>query len=167
MKNYDNLLADAATGTYTLQEIGEKYGISRERVRQVWKRAKGYGFDAHRLRLKHLWELSHEEHLKEIKFVCTGCEKPITFKEGFHKSKYCNDCRILYTTINIDLSRWHICKTCGIKFRPKVRFAHHRNPKTYHGRYRGYFCSKKCYFGSPQHQKAIVKATMARRKLRI
>ena len=127
------------TGDFTLKEIGNKFGITKERVRQRYKISTGKPC---RIRIKKIIEARNKlknEHLEEIAFYCNNCHLPIKFKDKKRKSKYCKECGILNKKKGICLSLLLKCDNCGKEYNPNRssivanKFKHH-------------FCTRKCYF---------------------
>lgn len=156
----EKLLKESATGNFTLEQLGEKYGVTRERIRQIYKKATGLPYRTFILTQR----IKREElYNKKVKFICGNCEITVLYKDDKRSgaSKYCKECRKLETgeIANVDLKRWHVCKTCGISFHPKFR-----GIKSGKSKYKGYFCSAKCYFKSPKFQQTIQKAIKTHKK---
>ena len=126
-------------GGLTLQEVGDKYGLTRERIRQVYIKKTG-------VNIKNVREIQQE--LQYGKSNCEYCGKEYVQK---HKlSKYCSyECRrechfYTYNTINI-------CKVCGLGFSFQL---------TKRNRSRGIYCSKICWgkeFGEKYGKHNLIK----------
>lgn len=107
------------TGDYTLQAVGDIYNLSRERIRQIYKRETGTPYNRKygqkRVRLK---EQKKIESLKLIKFNCKGCGKAVTREEARYNLSYCPDCHYLWKVKRRDPKENRICLNCGVTFHP-------------------------------------------------
>ena len=128
----------------TFQSVGDKFGISRERVRQIFKAKTGMGRDE----LKRAEKFQKKVNLmQKIKFFCKQCKDPVIYsQQGIRKfcSTTCwkeyyssrgEGCRNLKVKL--------ICSGCGIDYHP------HRNvnsPSILKGKtLKRNYCTKKCY----------------------
>lgn len=119
-------------GEFTLQEIGDMYGVSRERIRQIYKRHTGEGY---RLRLTN--EQKHKlEELNSVAFNCVECGNPEhnDIKEEY---KICRECRRKYRKEQRNPYILKKCSYCGDNFHP----FRNRGPKQ-----RNMFCSIRCHW---------------------
>lgn len=145
MKDRDDLIHEIDAGLTTLDGAGKKYGISRERVRQIYKKATGKGA---RNRIKAMAEVKeYEKGLRdlEVKVVCERCGTIVLRGEARTKGggfKYCRDCRELQIYAQRDIRTTFWCETCKEDFHPPRNW---RVPKQ---RAKGRFCSMACYMKS-------------------
>lgn len=130
----------------TLETAGKRYGISRERIRQIYKRETGKPY---RIRLDTNRKNKEEEtrkRLKSVRYHCKACGKAVTYKEGYHKHFYCNGCHYIRTVLRRDPQKTFICDECGIKYHPlhnwkflgyenQLRFHNHRCYEEYMRKY--------------------------------
>ena len=128
------------TGGYTLQQVGDRYRVSRERIRQIYKEATGKGVNSFRkqrsLAKREIW-------LNEIAFICSGCMFPIKRKDrnqGQHS--LCSKCRHIQVVEQRDPTLLYPCVWCPRKFHP------YRNTKYGYACFknRNLFCKMKCYW---------------------
>lgn len=123
------------TANYTLDQVGQVFGISRERVRQILKRTTGKGAMHYRtIRSKR----KRTRWLNQILFNCAGCGKVVKRKDGSHKKKFCQACRDIQVLEQRDPILVHVCEVCGESFHP------YRNVR-YIPKCKGRFCSMVCY----------------------
>ena len=107
------------TGDYTLEAVGKVVGLTRERVRQIYKRQTGNSYGRkYGLKRVELRKEKFKESLKEFKFNCKGCKKPVTKGEASHKSQFCIACHNIWAIDNRDPKVTKVCIGCGIKFNP-------------------------------------------------
>jgi len=128
------------TGEFTLREVGEVFGITRERVRQVYfeetgKRAAPLRKARTRRKIK--------ERLNEIRFHCRGCGKPVKRKDGYRKWWYCKECSRIMMAKRRDIRVVRYCKMCGASFYPHLNF---KAPSIRTRSRTGIFCSRECCF---------------------
>ena len=113
----------------TLDSIGKKYGISRERVRQIFAKSSGnrkYG------------NIKKQLFAASKKYVCVICGKPLSLlqKQGKYQSK--KFCSKACYRIACDFSNQvKICKNCKKEF-----FPHRNNPY----QVKVVFCCLICFF---------------------
>jgi CRISPR/Cas system CSM-associated protein Csm2 small subunit len=127
------------SGEYTLQAIASKYHISRERVRQIYKRITGKPSDIYRATQRYEKITAKEKHDKKIKFHCALCHTPVTYGEK-SKRLYCGECRATMLISQRDATRTSICKACGASFHPFRYLSGNTKAKGV-----GLFCSMACY----------------------
>lgn len=89
--------------TMTLQEIGDKYGVTRERVRQIITEADKDGAKATKLAR---FAQRHAEIIKRDTRLCVTCGKTFTAKD--HKQKHCS-------------------RKCGCGTKPRIDEQKHRD----------------------------------------
>jgi hypothetical protein len=144
LERNEQLVRMVDTGNFTLEEIGGKFGITRERVRQRYKISTGKPC---RVRIEKKIEIRNKlknEHLEEISFYCNNCNTPVKFKDKKHKSKYCEKCGILNKKYSICFDNKFICNNCGKEYNP-TRVAISQR-KLHPEKYKHNFCNKECYF---------------------
>lgn len=139
-KRNNEIVTKMKTGLYTLEQLGEEYGVSRERIRQIYLTQTGETGSTYRLLyLRKLQEARKEEKGKQIKFSCAGCGKEATYTEAHHKSKYCVTCHKIRKEKGIRLTEKKLCYNCGITFSP------HANYNSPSQRARGIYHNHNCY----------------------
>src|SRR3990167_5188178 len=94
------IVALLETGHYTLAEIGLRYNLTRERIRQIYHRATGYGYIKHiQIAYMKRTELAKKRKLirdNSLKFNCNACKKPVLYKDAFCLHKLCRNCSDLF-----------------------------------------------------------------------
>lgn len=125
-----------------LREVGEKYDLTGERVRQIYKKVKGVpytGLFTKKLDKKARVKARHERiEANKVKFVCS-CGTPVKNKDG-KLQKYCRKCRLKTTVGNRDMKHTLICELCKKTYNPL-------KPRTYGaGTYNHDFCTRKHYW---------------------
>lgn len=123
-------------GKTSVAELGRRFNISRERVSQIYYRITGFP----RGTLKRVKKF---RDTTVIKFVCSGCQKPITVGEGKYLHKYCRDCHVISQTTNRIPKVTATCTACGKKYHP-LSISARRNKIQI-----GTFCSFDCYVKHP------------------
>lgn len=118
------------TSDKTLKQIGEKYGITKQRVSQIIKRQTGETPKKVKANLLAKSTLN--------RFRCQNCGITLSSDMvGKHKSFCSIHCEEFFT--RYDFENPKICKECGRKFIP------FRNTKFYKKVGGKYFCCMKCY----------------------
>lgn len=126
------------SGDFTLEQVGKKYGFSRERARQIFKVYTGLNFRARMEKAKQARELDKVRHLNSMKMHCQHCGVRILYKNGgSRKKKYCTACGILNRAKELNLKVTKNCQYCGKEFHPKRTVGKNKNW--------GRFCSVKCW----------------------
>lgn len=144
-----DMLEMLESGRYTLVEVGIKFGVTRERVRQVWKNNMnnmGVGYKKHRQFLGVLRDEKEQKYLDSFSYICLQCKKEVTHREKYGWV-YCKSCResLLHTSRrNYRVIR--VCPTCNKEFSPWNNYS----APSLSGRRTGRFCSIDCYVKSPQ-----------------
>ena len=136
-------------GEFTLKQVGEKYGISRERVRQIYRTTtkKPYTFllEKRRRIQRKIEAIKEEEQKRKIQFYCRDCNKPVFFSESHPNQQIiCKDCYGIYRK---ELRNWRItktCKQCGKGFHP------------YANNTEQFLCSNACYTKYGRGLKSII-----------
>lgn len=111
------------TGKYSLEEVGEEFGITRERARQIYKKDTGKSS-----RKKHQEFMAQRTHLcklkavrekrKHVRFLCKECGKPVTEVDDKRLLSVCSSCSRKYRKLQRDPNRVDECWYCHIKFHP-------------------------------------------------
>jgi len=133
----------------TLREVGEALNLTRERVRQIFKKSTGKRWG----RTRRLFgEIKRNERvaklLTEVYGECPQCGKGLTRVEVGRVQRFCTEkCRGLWFRRN--RSKLNICDNCGKKFHPFrcTGFPSQRGT--------GAYCSRECY----QHHKPVWNGT--------
>ena len=126
------------TGNFTLQQVGEKYNITRERVRQLYRvtAKKPYTSLLEKLRRIQRKQKHREEEARKntISFCWRDCNQPVTEAESHpHQKIICRNC---YQTYRKELRSWRVnktCKYCGKTFHPYANSTEQ------------FLCSSECY----------------------
>ncbi len=126
------------TGNFTLQQVGEKYGISRERVRQLYRTCRKKPYTTVLKKQKKLRkrekETERETRKQTVSFYCRDCNQPVPLSEPhYHQKIICRSCYLKYKK---ELREWRItkiCKQCGKTFHP------------YANNTQQFLCSNACY----------------------
>lgn len=112
----------------TLQKMGDEFGITRERVRQILKKFTGENVASKRIvERKRIREEAREKKGRTVKFICRRCLKPMTYGEAKRQRFFCSPlCEKKYwTTARIGRSK---CDYCGGMYSPyRVRKWMHLN----------------------------------------
>lgn len=123
-------------GQFTLDDVGGLFGITRERVRQIYKKYAHAGYrQMQKKRQEEVLEQKKQEKERmgnEIRFRCVGCGKEVLRKESQGR-KYCPDCRIWALKYERKMDDLRLCIQCGKMF-PSRRFGN------------SYFCNQKHHF---------------------
>lgn len=81
------------TGEFTLKQVGEKYNISRERVRQLYRAVTKKPYTTivvKRKKAKKRAEIVEKEiQGNKIRFYCRDCNRPVLFSENHPINKSC------------------------------------------------------------------------------
>lgn len=113
------IIADCEKGIYTLQELGFKYGLSRERIRQIYFEITGEKYDTYQKRNRRIKTKREEINEQKIKFICSQCKKKVTWKEGKGKRKYCIECSgRMHVGSHRDFRITLYCQQCHTPFHP-------------------------------------------------
>jgi|SRR3990167_717704 len=138
-----DIVALLETSHYTLKEIGLRYNLSRERIRQIYHHATGHGFIIHiQTVYTKRTELAKKRKLirdNSLKFNCNACKKPVLYKEGHRLHKLCRDCSYLSKKLGRDVYVTKICLVCKTSFHP------YRNMRAPSSHSKGIYCNHKCY----------------------
>ena len=133
----DTIVRLLNSGRYTLQEIGNKYNISRERVRKIYADETGKPYQLRRNFESRLKQALIKKKELSVKFICAGCHKPATYSEVSRRKKLCSNCHDLLIKQHRNPYIVAQCAVCGVKFHPFRDLQYHRKSKKL-------FCSNKC-----------------------
>lgn len=133
----NEIVQDVDLGTKTLNDIGKFYGISRERVRQIYKEHTGKPARNRILNKQSEKEKTQQELLQKVKYTCVGCAKSVTHKEAGRKHKYCRRCHRIFKSYR-DPQRIYQCRMCNSDFHP-LRIVRYSDKE------KGDYCSMSCY----------------------
>ena len=133
------MVSSLLTGAYTLEEIGEKYGITRERVRQIFKRKTGLPYYHRKLESQKARVEAYKKEMEAIKFYCTICDEPVKRKDSGSLMNHCPECWVKREKIgNLrDIKTTFICDECGDSFHPYRNWRYLKNKPR--------FCVNTCY----------------------
>ena len=126
----------------TLVSVGDELGISRERVRQIFKKITGRGWGIQRRTTER--ELRDKAWMDTVIFACRQCGREVNrrfrLENGYKKSSvFCSDkCRGIYNRRDFKVTK--ICVRCGKGFHP------FRNWDSPSNRSKALFCSQDCYW---------------------
>jgi hypothetical protein len=129
-----NTLLDS--GMFTLQQLGDRYGLTRERIRQIGQRT-------YIERMARLKKEKNERYLKwltETRYKCNACHTKVTNKEAkeTHSFGLCRRCKIILKVQQRDPYTLLKCNNCKIKYHPfRVR--------RYQGNFKKNFHNMGCY----------------------
>lgn len=120
-RTYDEIIERIETGDYTLQEVGDWAGITRERVRQIVKMKTGNPAQ-YRLK-KERMERQERERVEglQVGFYCLACGVAVKNAERDGHQCYCVECSRIRKSSRIP----HIylkCKICGKLYHPNSRY---------------------------------------------
>lgn len=139
IKRNKTIIEKLDSGRYTLKRLGEEYGITRERVRQIYKREMGRSH--HEKRSEFLKHQSHlyrlriiREKKKHVRFLCKECGKPVTEIDDKRLIATCRSCSRKYRKTERIPEKITICLFCHKEFHPYRGTPHQK------------FCTKQCYF---------------------
>ena len=126
------------TGEFTLQQVGEKYGISRERVRQLYKVTTKKPYTTlvekkqRNRRKTRMIEVETRKHT--VSFYCRDCNQPVFGSEYHpHQKIICKNCYMGYKKELRIWNRINTCTQCEKPFHP------------YRSTPNQIFCSSACY----------------------
>ncbi len=120
------LILDVLLPKATLEKVGKKWGLTRERVRQIFKRSTGQNPGSIR-----------KKFLKDgTKFRCPIDGKPVNPRGRKYCSNACYNVSCYY-----DMSATRKCATCGGLFYPLRNWKSVQMNKGDAGKY----CSRKCF----------------------
>lgn len=149
------LILKLQTGKFSLQAMATEYGVSRERIRQIYVRETGEPFKVHNKYLGVLMVERRQKHLDSVAFFCVGCKATVLYRE---KTKarveprrtgagrlFCKSCVDLMYKKERDPRKKRKCRVCE---KPFFGFKN----EVYQG-LKGHFCSAVCYRKSPDFEK--------------
>lgn len=132
-----HIVASLDAGTESIVTLGNKYGVTRERISQIYYTLTGKKRGTLKTHRKELRNSVKEEALNSYKFTCAGCGKDVSHREGHYKRKFCLDCHELSQNKKRSLETTYECTTCKKQYHPFTNSRHSRKS--------GYFCSLICY----------------------
>lgn len=139
------VIKSCQTGKFTLSQLAVMYGISRERIRQIYKKGTGASY---RVRILNYREKRKEEEVQQLaqfaitpirKCAAVGCAKGVYAKKGKTKRAYCEDHFAISKDRNLRIRL--SCYVCGMFFFP---FRNYNSPSLRHRR-KSIYCSPRCY----------------------
>ncbi len=143
MKEYEvrnlQIVTYLLTGVYTLKQMGDKYNVSKERIRQIFLRETGLPFYPRRVLAQKKRIKAWRKQMNEIAYYCKYCKKPVKYAEKSSGTLYCLKCRIKRRRGMLrDNSTTFICTMCKKKYHPYHNWRYLRKPKKR-------YCSMECY----------------------
>ena len=111
----------------TLQSVGDKYGMTRERVRQIFKKITGQSPK----------DMRRQFLIDGDNFKCPICGNPVRPRNPGH-NKYCSKACYALTT-KYDINTLSECQNCHGTFFPL------RNWKSLTKQHSGKYCCTKCF----------------------
>jgi len=108
------------SGQFTLAEIGKMCGgITRERVRQIYKKMTGSPYRVHINAIRARNAAKKEKYLDSVSFHCQRCKRPVLHRGRTRGGKkFCLECSHLRKSKQLNLNITNICKTCYMPFHP-------------------------------------------------
>lgn len=135
------------SGLYTLEQVGGMFDISRERVRQIYKRETGKSATIRRETKKKVEEIRRQKSLNLVAFKCGACGKPVTHREKGRRHSLCESCNYLQNVKQVAIYTTYVCDGCGVSYHPKrtsISYAPTNHKKEY---YPGkHFHTQECYW---------------------
>lgn len=121
------------SGDYTLEQVGKIFGVSRERIRQIYRRATGKKTRERINKKTEIRKKRLEKEGAETKFICDGCGKKSPKKDS--GKMFCLDCRKI-SKGGKDPRIKLTCKRCGKIYNPSRSYPYLK--------YESKYCGKKC-----------------------
>lgn len=122
------------SGNVSMNKLSKELGMTRQRISQIYYKTSGKIAGLFRLQKKSNSKIKKDNKLSDVKFICAGCNKSVTYKDGKHLSKYCRECHSKnkqgQRNLNITLN----CETCRKEYHP------FRSKQS-----QGNYCSRKCF----------------------
>lgn len=129
------LIAMVDSGEYTLEQVGQRFNLTRERVRQIYKKATGKKTINHRHHIrikKEITEGIKKRALKEtenlLAFHCKYCKRSVSRGEARTKRgkispirNTCANCREIVLVGRVPNLTW-TCEHCHLVFHPNRRY---------------------------------------------
>lgn len=143
------------TGLFTLERVGKLYGISRERIRQIYKKKIGTSHIEKRDRLfQPQIQKEIKKLLKSVKFHCVACKKPVTYEKARNSYSLCKNCRKIQVIEQRNPYITLICTKCGKSYHPLRNYLYFPLNKIKHEKW-GNFHSTRCYLKFKKGRKAV------------
>ncbi len=119
--------------THTLDVTGQKYGLTRERIRQIVKRSTGHGSSYKELMMQKK-KIRIQEKIKlkaiedaQVRLICPVCKVPVLFGESTKKAKRCRKCQ---DALNHGRALETVkCDNCGRLYHPWRNFQNIRKER--------------------------------------
>ena len=124
-------------GTSTMNALANLYGISRQRISEIYHRTIGQKQGYYLTQKKVLKSQADEKKLSEVKFHCSACGIAVTYRDAGRKSRFCAQCHQLSQYGQKDMNITIPCRECGNQFHP------FRSKRTMNN-----FCSRECFHKS-------------------
>ncbi len=116
IKNRNKIILELYYKGKTYHKIGDKYGVSRERIRQIINKELGHRPDRMQERRERKSEtLKNWE--KEVKFICAQCGKVVTNGEAGGRRTFCCD-KCSTRARNTRRKGKSKCAYCGCTYSP-------------------------------------------------
>lgn len=128
----DTKIVEMIMNGFTLQEAGDKFGISRERARQIFKTTTGGAVGGYRLEQARADVIRSTRH--RVEKACELCGKTFEVPDIWaERTKYCSEkCKremLLYRNYEM-----RVCKNCGVNYLTPRRGSERKEV----------FCGKRC-----------------------
>jgi hypothetical protein len=134
------IVQKANTGLYTLEMLGDVYGLTRERIRQIYTGITGKPYREHLKYAKRQHKIKITAQKKLVKYYCSVCGKGVTFGKAYHGTKLCAGCRKRMRTQQ-RCPTLVKCDNCGVMYYPRRASYFLRN----NGRIKHQFHNRECY----------------------
>jgi hypothetical protein len=151
-------LLDMKDNPKTLEEVGQEYNVTRERVRQIYKRETGHGVrDNQHKRKEYRKKVWLKTEGEKVIGICMNCCADVKLKDVNNITKqhtwiYCKECGPYFKKLsrgewgnNVKMRMPTECDTCHLYFHQCApSFYGKKNYKGYENT-KGNFCTVECY----------------------
>lgn len=141
----DQLVKLALTGVYSLKDLSNMFDITRERVRQIYKKATGKKFTVRLEARRNLRKARLARLLNLVAFNCKACKRPVRYGEKSKRKVLCNECNYRSSVQQIAIYNVCTCDNCGKEYNPKRTVLRQHKQAQKEGKSLGTFCTTKCY----------------------
>ena len=124
-------------GNYTLQKVADDVGLTRERIRQIYKKETGRRYVDRRIKHRKDSIIAKLKYLEAVKFDCVYCGQPVIRRDAGSSTKFCPDCRVATLMGSArDINKIVVCKYCKVEYHPYRNWRHQGSS----------YCSRECYY---------------------